>query len=60
MSQPPAQEFVAASLTALDLPADADIVDAVAAHLARLSGLSALVMTVPIPDDVETPSIFEP
>lgn len=60
MSQLPAKDFVAASLAALDLPADPETVDTVTTHFVRLSGLSALVMALPIPDDIETPSIFEP
>ena len=60
MSKSVNHEFVAASLAALDLPADADVVAAVGAHFVRLSEVASLVMNLPIPDDVETPSIFEP
>ncbi len=60
MSQPNNHDVVAASLAALDLPTDADVVAAVGAHFVRLSDVASLVMNLPIPDDVETPSIFEP
>lgn len=60
MSQAINSDFVAAALAALELPTDADVVTAVGAHVARLSDVATLVMSLPIPDDVETPSSFEP
>lgn len=60
MSQPINNDFVAAALAALDLPTDADLVATVGVHFSRLSDVATVVMNLPIPDDVETPSIFEP
>lgn len=60
MSQPINKDSVISSLAALGLPVDPDVVDAVCTHDARLSALSALFMEMTIPDEVETPSIFEP
>jgi hypothetical protein len=60
MSVLPDQEYVAAALAALALPAAPDIVSGVGAHFARLSDLSKLVMDVVLPDETEAASTFEP
>ncbi len=53
-------QLVAASLPALGLPIDEATQDGVTIHLTRLSIMAELVMTMPLADDLETPSIFKP
>jgi len=60
MTAPYIDNLVTAALTALGLPTDAATQRGVATHLTRLSSMAALVMSVPLADDIETPSVFEP
>lgn len=52
--------LVAASLPALGLPNDEATRRGVASHLTRLSAMAELVMSMPLADDLETPSTFKP
>lgn len=52
--------LVDAGLTALELPADPVTARGVALHLSRLAAMSALVLDVTLPDEVEPPARFEP
>jgi hypothetical protein len=52
--------LVAATLPALGLPVDAATQDGVTIHFTRLSIMAELVMTMPLADDIETPSTFKP
>ncbi len=60
MHNDPSASFVRAALGALDLPADEATEKGVATHFSRLRAMAALVMEVPLTDEIETPSIFVP
>ena len=53
-------KLVAASLPALGLPNDEATIRGATTHLTRLAAMAELVMSVPLADDLETPSTFKP